>query len=129
MVTMSTMGSVALVLASLQLGPASAPAPSFSPGVGYTVSRLQREADGRAAPATAQTSGATKPASLVPHLPPPPSDLARVQGSPRARGLHTAAAVATQLAMVVAGIIAVREQREQLRRERERDVQPYRPYR
>lgn len=112
------------LLSSPAPSPATPPAPWFSPGIGYTVSRLQREIDA-AEPARVETP----PVSLAPHLPPPTSDLARVQASPEARGIQIAAAVAVQLAMVVAGIVAVREQREQVRRERAHQVPPYRPYR
>ncbi|MCX4247400.1 hypothetical protein [Paraliomyxa miuraensis] len=116
-----TLGLVGLLTAHVPL-PELPSSPEWSPGIGYAVSRLQRD---RGAEATAEAPTT----SLVPRLPPPPTDLQRVQGSPGARGLHVAAAMAAQLAMIVAGVIAVREQREQLRRERERAPAPYRPYR
>ena len=119
-VTMALAGALATAPATDGIEPLP-----FSPGVGYTVSQLLRQAD--APPPAAEE--ATPAFSLVPRLPPPRSDLARIQGSPRARGLHAAAALAAQVAMIVAGVISVQEQRRQLRREREGQVQPYRPYR
>lgn len=123
-----SLGVTAALAGAIALAPRpEAPEPvHFSPGVGYTVSWLLREAD---APPLAEEPEEPRSLSLVPRLPPPRSDLARIQGSPRARGIQAAAALATQVAMIVAGVISVREQKRQLRREREGRVQPYRPYR
>lgn len=120
---MGTAGAGVFLLAGLLLAPPDPP--SFSPGIGYTVSRLQREAD----EPVVREEAPTHVASFAPRLPPPQSDLARIQGSRRARGLHVAAAIAAQAAMIVAGILAVREQRATARREQARQVEPYRPYR
>jgi hypothetical protein len=121
---MSVTGGLAMTLAALLVAPPE-PAEVFSPGIGYTVSEDLRRVE-MIAGSPAET---TVPARLAPRLPPPSSDLARVQGSPRARGMLAAAAVAAQLAMIVAGVVSVRNQREQARRDREGQVQPYRPYR
>lgn len=116
-----------LVLMATLVAPPGQPTDSvpFSPGIGYTVAQIMRQLD--RPPPTAEAPPTTT--RLVPRLPPPASDLARIQGSPRARGLNTAVAIAAQVAMIVAGVISVREQREQVRREREGQAQPYRPYR
>ncbi len=123
----------------------------FSFGIGYVVAEQRRsavesvesvESVVRSDTATpTPTSKASSPApssspqaepkttSLAPRLPPPRSDLARIKGSPRARGLTAAAAIATQMAMIIAGIAVVREQREQAREARRGQPPPYRPYR
>lgn len=122
------MGTAAiLVLVGTLVAPSAQPTDpvQFSPGIGYTVAQIMRQLD-RPAPTPEVPPTTTR---LVPRLPPPASDLARIQGSPRARGLNAAAAIAAQVAMIVAGVISVREQREQIRREREGQAPPYRPYR
>ncbi|MCA9652069.1 MAG: hypothetical protein KC501_19285 [Myxococcales bacterium] len=117
---------MAMVLAGVLLAP---PTPTvdpttFTPGVGYTVSHLLWQL--HAPPPVVETPTI----HLAPHLSPPPgTDLARIQGSPRARGLHAAAAFAAEVAMIVAGVVSVREQNQQVRREREGRAPPYKPYR
>lgn len=122
---MGTTGMVALGLAGMLVAPPPEPSPEYSPGIGYTVAWLQRQADVVEPVATAEPPRF----ELYPHLPPPPSDLSRVQSSPRGQAVLAAAAVATQVAMIVAGIIAVRQQRDEARRERARQPEPFRPYR
>lgn len=118
---MGPIGILALVLAA----PASPPEPpAFAEGVGYTVSQLLRQLD--EPPDASESPPSLRP---IPRRPPPSTDLARIQGSPRARGLSAAVAVAAQLAMIVAGVMSVREQNERMRREREGQAPPYKPYR
>ncbi len=137
-----------LMMAALVSGPAAddPSASSFSPGIGFTVSQQLREADqppvGPRPPTEAESAQARTVAAssepsepdpsasgLAPRLPPPPSDLARAQGSPRARGLHAAAAIAAQMAMIVAGAVAVRDQRRRAREAQRGRAPPYKPYR
>jgi len=146
---------VLALVASLLAAPAPDPSPDsddaafpFSFGIGYVVTEQRRSvdaldasptvADAPTSPTTSAPEDSTEapasqaapqPASLAPRLPPPRSDLARIQGSPRARGLSAAAAIATQMAMIIAGIAVVREQREQAREARRGQAPPYRPYR
>jgi len=120
-------------------GTAEAPALEVSLGIGYVVSRtVAGEPVPAPRPAAPEPTGpheppasaqASAPAQLAPYLPPPSSDFTRVQGSPGARGLLTAAAIATQMGMVVAGIISVREQRQRGREARSEQLPLVRPYR
>lgn len=131
-------GAGVLVISLGMLGAPAPEPPSFSPGIGFTVSRLQRDRPGLP-PVLSTTPPKTGPGGEVnnesntsvgrrPRLSPPPTDLARIQGSPRAVGIHAAAAVATQLAMIIAGVMSVQEQRRILRRERARQPAPFSPY-
>ncbi|MEM9453801.1 MAG: hypothetical protein AAGF11_06450 [Myxococcota bacterium] len=130
---MSPAPSVIIALAALVSAPATPStspsfSPGFSPGIGYTVSLRQRQADDVTTPTTAEPTA--KARSLPPILPPPPpSDLARVQNSPRAQGILAAAAIAAQVAMLVAGVASVRQQNAEIRRQRRGRPPPYRPYR
>ena len=62
-------------------------------------------------------------------LPPPPSDLARVQNSPAFRGVVAAAVIASQVAMIVAGVASVRRQNARARAAAVGRAPAYRPYR
>lgn len=140
---MSPAPSVVVALAALMSAPTPPPttpaAPAtassgvyggFSPGIGYTVALRQRQADTVATTSASTTQPSAKARSLPPILPPPPpSDLARVQNSPRAQGILAAAAIAAQVAMIVAGIASVRQQNAEIRRQRRGRPPPYRPYR
>ncbi|MEM7158462.1 MAG: hypothetical protein AAF799_36825 [Myxococcota bacterium] len=114
--------SVALAVV-LVAPPAGGEAP-FYDGIGYTASLdLRHATEPEAEPEPPPNL------ALIPRLPPPPTDLARVQSSPRARGMYTAVAVAAQLAMIVAGAVSVREQNSRARARRRGQAPPYRPYR
>lgn len=136
---MSSIPWLALALATRMVAPEPAP-PAFSPGVGYIVAQQHRGAsEGPEPAATSEASEASEASgappqpprkTLAPVLPPPPpTDLARVKGSPRAQGILAAAAIATQVAMLVAGVAAVRQQNAALREQRRGRAPAYRPYR
>ncbi|MCH9683710.1 MAG: hypothetical protein K0V04_19910, partial [Deltaproteobacteria bacterium] len=126
-----SVGSIATLAVVLSM----VPPPSFSAGPGYTASEL---AQGRVPLATSQepepasepsSSGQQARTPLMPRLPPPPTDFQRIQGSPALRGINAAAAVAMQLGMIVAGAVSVGKQRAAIRRQRNGQAPPYKPYR
>ena len=116
--------AMSLALTAVLVSPSPEPPAVFQNGIGYTASLdLRRALEPEAEPEPPPSI------SLVPRLPPPPTDLARVQGSPRARGMATAVAVAAQVAMIVAGAVSVQQQNRAVRERRRGEAPPYRPYR
>jgi len=125
---MSMNGGLVLLVAGALAAPPPEIQADFSMGIGYTVSLdLRQQPTSSATISTREEEG--QPINLVPWLPPPPNDMARIKGSPRVQGFHAAAAIAAEVAMLIAGAVSVRRQRQELRRERKGRAPPYKPYR
>ena len=105
----------------------AAPPPSdFHPGLGYMMQHAQPVTPGQpTSPEAEQSEPARKEFAYIPRPQRPPTNYDVAKNSQQLRAVQVGVALAAEAAMIIYGVMSVREQAAEARSRRQEELEPY----